>query len=139
MLLACVQPSLVLCNQLTNAWSKIGAAGEIRAVMASMRLLEMRPDVYTWSSLVHAHAVARQTGRYITATATLLLLPQTRVAETLLRLCMCKINLCNEGCFYQSVLTRSIIAAVLIIVCMIQALGYLHPKELSDSSAALTV
>lgn len=85
MLLACVQPSPVLCNQLTNAWSKTGAAGEIRAVMASMRLMGMRPDVYTWSSLVHAHAVARQTGRYTALpTAMPLLLLHTRAAVMLL-------------------------------------------------------
>ena len=83
----------MLCNQLANAWSKTGAAGEIRAVMASMRLMSMRPDVYTWSSLVHAHAVARQTGRYTTATAMLVLLQQLRVAVILLLLCIYEISL----------------------------------------------
>ncbi len=126
MLLACVQPSLVLCNQLTNAWSKTGAAGEIRAVMASMRLMGMRPDVYTWSSLVHAHAVARQTGRYTTATAMLLLLLHTAAAVMLLlqTYCcccaharsVCEMKSASVGTWWRGC------ADVLTIVCMIQAL-----------------
>ena len=106
MLLACLQPSLMLCNQLTNAWSKTGTAGEIRAVMASMRLMGMRPDVYTWSSLVHAHAVARQTGRYTNAAAMLLLLLQMRAVVIILLLCKCKISLSTEGCFCWDVCWR---------------------------------
>jgi len=112
MLLACVQPSPVLCNQLTNAWSKTGAAGEIRAVMASMRLMGMRPDVYTWSSLVHAHAVARQTGRYIIAPCHGSAAPAHEscnhvvAAVMLLLLCTCKISLATEGCFCWDLLAR---------------------------------
>ena len=127
MLLACMQPSLVLCNQLTNAWSKTGAAGEIRAVMASMRLMGMRPDVYTWSSLVHAHAVARQTGRYTTAQCHASAGPAKESCSgtgsvVQMQDQSVKGRVPSLGFAGEGVLTRSTTADILIIVYTIQAL-----------------
>ena len=58
-----MQPSGHMWTSLACAWSKIGDAGEVRAVMADMRNAGLVPDAYLWNSLIHAHAMSFQPGR----------------------------------------------------------------------------
>ena len=60
---ASLQPTQQLCNQLAKAWGRQGEIGEVRAIMANMRNSGIQTDVYTWSSLVYACAVAGQMGK----------------------------------------------------------------------------
>ena len=80
-----LQPTQVLCNQLAKAWGRQGEVGEVRAVMANMRTTGIKADVYTWSSLVYACAVAGQTGKSVLLLVPICV-PVCHLAHCLLRL-----------------------------------------------------
>lgn len=58
-----LQPTLGLYNMLIKAWAKTGEAGEVRAVMMTMRNAGLQPDLISWAGLLHAHAKAVQPGK----------------------------------------------------------------------------
>ena len=58
-----LQPTLGLYNILIKAWAKSGEAGEVRAVMKTMRSAGLQPDLISWAGLLHAHAKAVQPGK----------------------------------------------------------------------------
>lgn len=105
-----LQPTQMLCNQLAKAWSRQGEVGEVRAVMANMRSSDVKTDLFTWSSLVHACAIAGQMGKSVKLDARLLLL------QACVALCCC----CNHVLHYAAAAT---ICCNHVLHCAAAAMG----------------